>query len=306
MEGDSIFKEKLKQLEARQDKMLGYVTFTMEKQLLKAITDAMFETIETKDGMILNTQANLRIMAALDRVFNKFDKVYGGSLMNKIIEDFDVISKYNYDYFELFSGKGKAAKDRYAGYARQVDSWLRVSIGLDEKGKPTQKGYLDNLVNDPTLRDEIKTMTYDAVSGQLPIGEFTKGLQTKIEGSGDAEGWLTKYYRAYAYDKYQEYDRANNLVFAKKLKLKYFIYAGGLIDDSREFCQERNNKVFSTEEAETWKDDPTLPRTKAEKESGTLEGYVPELNMGRWNCRHVARWVSEAAARELDPEKFKA
>lgn len=304
MSGDQIFKEKLKQLHERQDKMIGYVSMTMEKQLLKAITDAMLSNLSTKDGIIEGNTANLEILYAIDRVFDKFDKVYGGSLMNRLIDDFGVISRYNYDYFEMFSMESKSAVKRYKAINTEVDTWLRASIGLDKKGVPTSNGYLDNLVNNKDLRDEIKTMTYDAVSGQLPIAEFTRGLQTKIQGSEDADGWLTKYYRAYAYDKYAEYDRANNLAFANKLKLKWFIYAGGLIDDSREFCEKRNNILFTTQEAQSWKDDPTLPRTKAERESGNLEGYVPELNMGRWNCRHVVRWISEGLAKTLDPKRF--
>jgi hypothetical protein len=304
MLGDKIFNEKLKELHERQDKMIGYVSMTMEKQLLKAITDAMFSSLSTKDGIIEGSTANLDVLYAIDRVFDKFDKVYGGSLMNRLIDDFGVISQFNYDYFDLFRVESGVAVKRYNAINKEVDTWLRTSIGLNKQGKPTPNGYLDQLVNNKDLRDEIKTMTYDAVSGQLPIAEFTKGLQTKIEGSEDADGWLTKYYRGYAYDKYAEYDRANNIVYAKKLDLKWFIYAGGLIDDSREFCEERNNKVFNTVEAQDWKNDPTLPRTKAERESGNLEGYVPELNMGRWNCRHVVRWISDSLAKTLDPKKF--
>lgn len=304
MTQEQIFKEKVKQLEARQDRMLKYVSVTMERQLLKAITDSMIKNLDTKDGVIADTKSNLEMLYAIDRVFDKFDKIYGGSLMNRIVDDFGTIAKYNYDYFELFAIENKSAKARYKLIAKDVDSWLRVSIGIDKKGNPTANGYLDQLVNNKDLRNSIKSMTYDAVSGQLPLAEFTKGLQTKIVGAEDADGWLTKYYRTYAYDRYQEYDRANSLVFAKKLKLKYFIYAGGLIDDSREFCEERNNKVFSTDDTKTWKDDPTLPKTKAERESGNLEGYVPELELGRWNCRHMTRWISEDLAKELAPEKF--
>lgn len=297
MIGDDIFNEKVKHLESRQDAMLSYVSNTMERQLLKLITDALNKSLEVdENGDIASTEKNLRIMEAIDRVFERFDQVYGGSLMKRLIDDFDQIRKYNYDYFDLFR---TVKTDRYNKYGQEVDSWLRSSIGLDDKGKPVQGGYLDNLVNDRTLRDEIKTMTYNAVSSQMPLSEFTRGISTKLTTTPDADGWLTRYYRSYAYDQYQRYDRANNKVFANKLKLDTFIYAGGLIDDSRDFCRERNNKVFTLEEAQKWKDDADLPRTKAEKESGTLEGYVPELDMGRWNCRHVARFIPKDVAEEL-------
>lgn len=297
MIGDDIFRKKVADLERRQDKMLNYVSTVMERQLLKLITDALNKSLKTdEEGNVLSTEENLRILEKIDQVFSRFDKVYGGSMLSRIVDDFNTISAYNYDYFDLLKSM---PADRYKKYASEVDSWLKTSIGLNKKGVPVSGGYLDNLVNDKTLRDEIKTLTYNAVSSQMPLSEFTEGIYTKLTTTPDADGWLTRYYRAYAYDKYQEYDRANNKVFANKLGLTDFIYAGGLIDDSREFCKERNNKVFTLEEAQKWKDDPDLPKSKAERESGTLEGYVPELNMGRWRCRHVARFVSKEMASEF-------
>lgn len=297
MLGDEIFSKKIEQLEKRQDAMIRYASMTMERQLMKLIQDALTDQLRLdKDGNILSTEENLKILNKIDQVFIKFDSVYGSSMMQRIIEDFDIISQFNYDYFDIIRD---VSKQRYDQYAKETDSWLRTSIGLDIKGIPTSSGYLDNLVNDKTLLDEVKHLTYNAVSGQIPLSEFTKGLQTKIEGGKDSDGYLSKYYRTYAYDKYQEYDRANNQIFANKLKLTNFIYTGGLIDDSREFCQDKNNEIFTIEEAKEWKNDATLLKTKAEKETGVLEGYNPIINMGRWRCRHTARFISDAMAKEL-------
>ncbi|HNR55534.1 MAG TPA: hypothetical protein PKJ19_10215, partial [Flavobacteriales bacterium] len=105
------------------------------------------------------------------------------------------------------------------------------------------------------------------------------------------------------FDTYQYLDRASSDAYATKLGLDAFIYAGGLIETSRDFCIKRNGKVFSRKEAEReWPKDPTLPRTKKERESGVLVGYDPLRDMGRWNCRHRIRFISDALAEQLRPD----
>jgi len=108
------------------------------------------------------------------------------------------------------------------------------------------------------------------------------------------------------YDTYAQFDRATNKEFATRLDLKFFIYSGGLIETSRKFCMKRDGKLFSTKEAErTFSKDPTLPRTVSERGSGALIGYNAVIDMGRWNCRHLARYVSKEMAMELDPNVLK-
>src|SRR5690606_21753943 len=43
-------------------------------------------------------------------------------------------------------------------------------------------------------------------------------------------------------------DRETNSNFATDLQLNHAIYQGGLIKTSRDFCEERNNKVFTRDE----------------------------------------------------------
>jgi hypothetical protein len=95
-------------------------------------------------------------------------------------------------------------------------------------------------------------------------------------------------------------------VYAQKLGLDTFIYAGGLIETSRPFCKKHNDKVFTVEEAEKqWPKDSALPRTKVERESGTLVGYNPTVDMGRWNCRHRIRYIPRTLAEQLRPDLVK-
>ena len=47
----------------------------------------------------------------------------------------------------------------------------------------------------------------------------------------------------------QQYDAAYNSKLADEFDMNYFVYQGGLIDDSRDFCAAHNNKVWTREEA---------------------------------------------------------
>ena len=127
-------------------------------------------------------------------------------------------------------------------------------------------------------------------------------LRVITTGTPESPGLYSKALQNLVLDTYQQVDRAASKEYAVRLKLDTFIYAGGLIETSREFCKKRNNQVFTEEEAAKWKDDPTLPRSKKEKDSGVVSGYDPLVDMGRFNCRHRTRYISRELARELRPD----
>ena len=121
----------------------------------------------------------------------------------------------------------------------------------------------------------------------------------------DSSVWMLEMnISSFVLDAYQVTERVASNEFAKRLGLRYFIYSGGLIETSRPFCRKRNNKVFTTEEAERdWPKDSTLPRTKAEKEAGgPPDDYSPLEDCGRWNCRHRIMYIDEQAAFVLRPD----
>lgn len=79
----------------------------------------------------------------------------------------------------------------------------------------------------------------------------------------------------------------------RTIKGQYAIYQGGLIQDSRQFCKERNNKVFTKAEIESWKE--------LEWE-GKPENYDPFINVGGTGCRHTLDWISIELAVILRPD----
>lgn len=181
---------------------------------------------------------------------------------------------------------------------------MRKRLGIDEEWKPMRKGFLDDLVRNRAARDEVKKLVAKGVSGGIPMHKLEKALRVKVQGTKNTAGVLEKSIGGFVLDAYQVADRVTAREFATRLGLRYFIYSGGLIETSRPFCRKRNNKVFTTEEAERdWPKDSTLPRTKAEKEAGGPPAdYSPLEDCGRWNCRHRIMYIDEQAAFVLRPE----
>jgi hypothetical protein len=103
-----------------------------------------------------------------------------------------------------------------------------------------------------------------------------------------------KYFGRWTHDIYFQYQRAGANELRKDLGLKYGIYQGGLIETSRPFCEERNNKVFSIDEIMSWEN----LDFKGKSESG----YNPIIDLGGYNCRHRIDWISDELAFRLRPE----
>ena len=139
-----------------------------------------------------------------------------------------------------------------------------------------------------------------------PVSKLVREIEVKVKGTRLSPGVLEKALTPLVFDTYQRFDRASSDTYAQKLGLDTFIYAGGLIETSRPFCKKHNDKVFTVEEAEKqWPKDSALPRTKVERESGTLVGYNPTVDMGRWNCRHRIRYIPRTLAEQLRPDLLK-
>jgi hypothetical protein len=122
---------------------------------------------------------------------------------------------------------------------------------------------------------------------------------------------LERQFQRYAYDLYQQYDAAYNLTLGNEFGFNYFIYQGGLVEDSRDFCAAHNNKVWSKEEAEKWSEwtpaEGIYPEGYEVKAKNIYEvpsymnyiGYDPLIDRGGFNCRHSLGWIADDIAVDM-------
>lgn len=280
------------------ERALGNLTKVAEGKLYDTLMDEFTRRLSGKDGKLIGAN-NVSVINAINTIVDNFMANEQMVVMNSYISGLGAINGLNADYYNKLSG------DKAKAYTKDANTYMASVIGIGSGNKLVRGGFLDSFVKDTTIKNELKQFVYGAVTGGTSFKDFTSQLRERVISSGDGSGVLQRHYKTFAYDTMSQYDRAIGLQYKEKLGLKYGLYSGGLIDDSREFCIKRNNKVFTDEEMGKWVDDPTLPRSVKERKSGVVSGYNAAIDLGRWNCRHTINWISKEMALHLRPELSK-
>lgn len=103
-------------------------------------------------------------------------------------------------------------------------------------------------------------------------------LQDNIEKYRRVEEELTELQktRSLTDGEFFRLNRATDIQQAARLGLEHALYLGGIMEDTGEFCRNRNKKVFTIEEILQWKNDARRPK---------IDNYDPFLDLGG-NCCH--------------------
>lgn len=285
-------------LDARQRRRLQQLN-VVERLLVRKLLEDLAEELEESNGRITSRKGFVSLGKAVDRVFDAVEGKGMTGLAESTSKDMRDLLEFNARYYKAMN---LAPGDRFKAIQESVDATMRKRLGLDPDGGVVRNGLLDQLFQTAPARTEVKKMVAKAVSAGIPMKKLKEQLRVKVAGTKESAGVLERHIGTFVLDAYQTADAVTNQEFAKRLDLKYFIYSGGLIETSREFCRKRNNKVYTTDEAATWDEDPTLPRTKAERDSGVVTDYVPLQDRGRWNCRHRILYITEEEAFLRRPE----
>lgn len=112
------------------------------------------------------------------------------------------------------------------------------------------------------LRDGLKAQVINPLSQILSQNINTGGqfsgfldqIRNFIVGFPEVEGRAMRYTRVYLRDILFQYSRSYQESITSDLGLDWYLFAGGLIDTSRDFCIERAGKFFHRSEIEKWAD----------------------------------------------------
>lgn len=261
----------------------------VEASVLRRVLADILPTLKVEDGVIKSTVSNMAKANLIDRVFLDVQQDELKPIIRAFSDALLEISGRNADYY-LISGMDADKVRRIA----DDTTLLRQVIGLDKDGELIQGGYLDSLFRGEAAKQEVRQYLLTSIASRQGVNQFQRGLKNLIEGTKEVEGALVGYWRRYAFDTYAQVREVNNLHFAQELNLKWFVYQGGIIQTSRDFCKKKNGRVFSDQEAlRDWPKDPDLIDKK------TAASYRPLLERGRYNCRHFLMWISEERAMEL-------
>jgi len=271
--------------------------------LTKEVFDEFLKTLDVENGQVLTNEQNLRKINLLEKAYNTFMEQQGYKVITMMLTDLDGITGKNLEYFEKLAG----SKLKPAAIKRIVNERL----GLNAKGELKRVGFMKGLLDDTTVKNQIKKFATDRVINGAGFDDFRTGLQTLIAGDSGKMGAFKQFYRNAAYDTYTRIDALNSKLHADKLKLEHFMYAGTRRKASRHFCLKRKGKVFTRAEAEEWKDligtyttDDDGKRVPAgpivsEEDKPT---YNPLIDRGGYGCVDDIMWVSKEVAYARRPE----
>lgn len=306
----SLIDKKQAFIDAATGKMDRFVV-KIQSQLLSQIIDEVIPNLDVKDGVIQDTPQNYRILSDFDRVYSDFMKQTMPSIGKEVAGTVGEITSMGESYFRmvLTEDLGKNFDKVISG----TTELMNARIGL--KGEKTVSGgFLESIFKNGEIPTKAKDYIAKSITGQVDQKEFLKGLSELVNGKEGSMGALEKQYQRYGYDLYQQYDRAYNKNLAEQFELEYFIYQGTLVGESRDFCVAHVGKVYSTKEAEEWKE---WTPSKGEYPEGyeiqqkdiyavpsymNYPGYNPLVDCGGYRCRHAIAYVPEELAKEMRPE----
>lgn len=252
--------------------------------------------LEESNGEILNNGKNIKLSAALDKIFREFKSNDFTHIIAQFGKDLIRLGQINKDYFSIASEKHLTEVNKVAG---TVEEKIKNQLGISG-GKIKQKGYLDRLISDETLKKKIKSEILKGVTNKVPVDFLTEKLKKIVVGKPGVKGSLEQYFDSHIKNTYTQVDRTSLNTFAVGLDMKAFVYQGGRIKTSRCFCKERDGKVFTIDESNEWAD--LIGTDCGPIWSDNDRKYIPLTDMGGYECRHVPDYISKALAIRLRPD----
>lgn len=189
-----------------------------------------------------------------------------------------------------------------ADLSKYYSQYTPPVLSFDEIDKIVKSGLTQQVENFATayasttdVAFRTRSFTVGLIQQGLSIADIKTGLSGLVLGDANKLGIVDNYnfVKLRINDTFAEYDRRVSDQYATQLQLNYFIYNGGEIKTTRDFCEERNNNVYTREEALEWN---TLDW------QGKKPGHNVLNDAGGYNCRHYLDWISYELAKQLRPD----
>lgn len=280
-----LFKKRDQLIKALNDRLDNNIAES-QKKLLALFIEKFADKLQLDENkQVLNNQYNRNLLLSVDKLFTDFSKINNPIILDTLLTSVGTLMEFNHNYYSNLESKAKLLPIK-AKVFNSLKGWLGVE---DNIVKPN--GYLDVLVKNDSVKNQIKNTVLKTVYGQEGWESTKKALSKLIAGDAENLGALQKYHRNFTYDLYSQIDRATGKAYADDLGFEFAIYEGGLIETSREFCKEHNGNVYHKSEIADF--DPKVAKQP---------DYNPFTDLGGYGCRHHLNWVPTALARALRPD----
>jgi len=249
---------------------------TLERKLNAYMLNTLVPSLDISNGKIKNTTANINKVNKASKLRSFMRTVINASMYEYYDKQFNSLTGQTTRYFNAFEPT-EAAQER-----------------ITAKGEKIVEGFLDSLFDNNDIVRSLQNTVKNAVTTSMESSDLKTLLTDQIKGKKDKLGVIGSYHSKNGRDEFQAYSRTLDNNFSTTLNLNYAIYAGGEINTTRVFCDERNGNVYTREVILSWNHTPATW-------VGRKENNEILVDMGGYNCRHDFDWISYALARRLNP-----
>jgi len=243
--------------------------------LYATILDYVVKEIYVKDDVIVFNQSNINIINKIDKLSNK-----------NTTPEITKLKKY------ILNGIKLVLKDVFYDLSKIDVRAIETSDPVEKRIIKHAVRSLDQLTDLSPVYDEVKKKAIALM--QKYEGISLKELRAELSKIIVDKNAVQKRWSMWTHDLYYQYGRIGSNEVRKELKLVFCLYEGGEMENTRDFCEERNGKVFHESEIAKWVD--------LDWEGKNEIGYNPFVDAGGYNCRHSFRWISSEMAAQKRPE----
>lgn len=260
---EATIKKKVDSLETIPDAFINVVNKQNESLFKEALK--LLDGIEKDGDFIVVSAKNATIIEGIAELLKKtlFESDYLEGLKD-FIRSFDSQAEMIESIFEMQFDFVK--KDIYNSLLKQSQKSTLLFLDSDAIGKavfePLEKNLLTNIYSGGKYSDMVTT------------------LKDFILGDDELDPKLTSYVKRYARDSMAIFDNTYTQLISNDVEVELWEYSGGTLKDSREFCLERHEHVYTKDEIESWASQQWQGKNP-NTDSSTIWAY-----RGGYNCIH--------------------
>jgi len=238
-----------------------------QRQLLQQALQLVGQ-LEYSEGLLVLSETNYaRIGQIIEAMRGTLSRGEYASAVVGLATNMAMQASLTRDYFDAVFGDAFSDKALYQMAFKKAQQNALLSL--------TSEGIDANFLN--IFRDQLT----DATSATMSRGQLESTVRLFIEGDAKRLGRLRGYTGQIADDIFSIIDRSYTKIISEDLDVQFYLYSGGIIDDSRPFCVTRHNKYYHRMEVAAWGSLADWTGKIAGTNQSTIFIYA-----GGYRCRH--------------------
>jgi hypothetical protein len=254
---------------------------SMQDRLWNLLLDGVLSLAAYETGrLIFNTENQAkagRIVIAATAFLERENRTLLGWIAKRLVRLFGLNVSYTEEFVDpIPQDDQRSILDRLFG-----------AYGYDTSNETLiPGGYFSLVGGGGNVNESIARLMNQALSSEMGLKEFREQF-FKVVVNPNGLGLLERHYYRFTHDLYMDFDRLSAYQLAKENGLDHAVYAGTEVEDTREFCIRRMNRVYTMEYIEGWND---------LNWQGKRPGFDVKMALGGYNCRHILNWITKDLA----------